>query len=158
MSNFYTKNEYKNKQHSTRIARACPPFFPRNSSDDPTSSSLRLQISLNQLETTRLRWMGMLLYDDYVFYFLISLLMNTPCSLSVGIRRSAFEKLAALAVKQPQGNESDLSRLSQQTRPARQADGTLNGVLKDQSPTSRVPMVRIRNSRATACDLVGDVN
>ncbi|KAJ5217499.1 uncharacterized protein N7469_011124 [Penicillium citrinum] len=60
--------------------------------------------------------------------------------LSVGIRRSAFEKLAALAVKQPQGNESDLSRLSQQTRPARQADGTLNGVLKDQSPTSRVPM------------------
>lgn len=64
-------------------------------------------------------------------------------SLSVGIRRSAFEKLAALAVKQPQGNESDLSRLSQQTRSARQADGTLNGVLKDQSPTSRVPMVRI---------------
>lgn len=67
----------------------------------------------------------------------------TSCSLSVGIRRSAFEKLAALAVNQPaRGNDTDLIRLNQQTRPARQADGILNGVLKDKSPTSRVPMVR----------------
>lgn len=61
--------------------------------------------------------------------------------LSVGIRRSAFEKLAGLAVNHPtRGNESDLSRLSQQARSNRQPDGTLNGVLKEQSPTSRVPM------------------
>ena len=87
--------------------------------------------------------MGMSLYYSYSSDFPKSSLIVNIYSLSVGIRRSAFEKLAALAVKQPQGNESDLSRLSQQTRSARQADGTLNGVLKDQSPTSRVPMVRI---------------
>ena len=84
----------------------------------------------------------MSLYYSYSSDFPKSSLIVNIYSLSVGIRRSAFEKLAALAVKQ-QGNGSDLSRLSQQTRSARQADGTLNGVLKDQSPTSRVPMVRI---------------
>lgn len=66
-------------------------------------------------------------------------------SLSVGIRRSAFEKLAALAVKSP-GNDdgSDLARLAKQTRLARQQpDGALNGVLKEQAPTSRIPMVCI---------------
>lgn len=68
----------------------------------------------------------------------------TSPSLSVGIRRSAFEKLAGLAVNHStRGNESELSRLSQQARSNRQPDGTLNGVLKEQSPTSRVPMVRI---------------
>ncbi|OQD76940.1 hypothetical protein PENDEC_c003G05071 [Penicillium decumbens] len=60
--------------------------------------------------------------------------------LSGGIRRSAFEKLAALAVKSPARDDgSELARLAQQPR-ARQSDGPLNGVLKDQAPTSRVPM------------------
>lgn len=65
-------------------------------------------------------------------------------SLSIGIRRSAFEKLAALAVKSP-GNDdgSDLARLAKQTRLARQPDGALNGVLKEQAPTSRIPMVHL---------------
>jgi len=66
---------------------------------------------------------------------------NIRCSLSGGIRRSAFEKLAALAVKSPARDDgSELARLAQQPR-ARQSDGPLNGVLKDQAPTSRVPMV-----------------
>lgn len=64
-------------------------------------------------------------------------------SVSPGIRRSAFEKLAALAVKSPARDDgSELARLAQQSRPSRQADGALSGVLKDQAPTSRVPMVR----------------
>lgn len=66
-------------------------------------------------------------------------------SLSVGIRRSAFEKLAALAVKSPNNDDSsDLARLARQTRLARQPDGALNGALKEQqAPTSRIPMVRL---------------
>lgn len=68
---------------------------------------------------------------------------NMSCSHSLPIRRSAFEKLAALAVKSPALDDgSELARLAQQSRPPRQADGALNGVLKDQAPTSRVPMVR----------------
>lgn len=67
---------------------------------------------------------------------------NIICSLSSGIRRSAFEKLASLAVKSPARDDgSELARLAQQSR-TRQSDGALNGVLKDQAPTSRVPMVR----------------
>ncbi|KAJ5097583.1 hypothetical protein N7456_008304 [Penicillium angulare] len=60
--------------------------------------------------------------------------------LSVGVRRSAFEKLAALAVKSPAQDGSNLDRLAQQSRPARPNDGALNGILKNQAPTSRVPM------------------
>ncbi|KAI2785842.1 hypothetical protein POX_h09604 [Penicillium oxalicum] len=61
--------------------------------------------------------------------------------LSVGIRRSAFEKLAALAIKSSGNDEaSDLARLTRQTRLARQPDGNANGVLAEQAPTSRVPM------------------
>lgn len=67
---------------------------------------------------------------------------NILCSPSGGIRRSAFEKLAALAVKSPARDDgSELARLAQQSR-TRQSDAALNGVLKDQAPTSRVPMVR----------------
>lgn len=65
-----------------------------------------------------------------------------PCSHSIPIRRSAFEKLATLAVKSPALDDgSELARLAQQSRSPRRADGDLNGVLKDQAPTSRVPMV-----------------
>jgi hypothetical protein len=67
--------------------------------------------------------------------------LTSPFSLSGGIRRSAFEKLAALAVKSPAHDDgSELARLAKQSR-TRQSDGGLNGVLKDQAPTSRVPMV-----------------
>lgn len=76
---------------------------------------------------------------------------NNPCSQSVGIRRSAFEKLAALAVKSPARDDgSELARLAQQSRSSRQADGT-NGVLKDPAPTSRVPMVRRRSAKNHSC-------
>lgn len=75
--------------------------------------------------------------------FLMSCVANTNYSLSSGIRRSAFEKLAALAVKSPARDDgSELARIAQQSRSPRQADGILNGVLKDRAPTSRVPMVR----------------
>ncbi|KAJ5898628.1 hypothetical protein N7504_008916 [Penicillium tannophilum] len=60
--------------------------------------------------------------------------------LSVGVRRSAFEKLAELAVKSPAQDASGLDRLAQQSRPARPIDGSLNGILRNQAPTSRVPM------------------
>jgi phosphatidylinositol 4-kinase len=63
-------------------------------------------------------------------------------SLSGGIRQFAFQKLAALAVESPRDG-TELTRLAQQSRPARQHDGALNGVLRDQAPTSQVPMVRI---------------
>ncbi|KAF3391336.1 Phosphatidylinositol 4-kinase STT4 [Penicillium rolfsii] len=80
--------------------------------------------------------------------------------LSVGIRRSAFEKLAALAVKSP-GNDdaSDLARLAKQTRLARQPDGALNGVLKEQAPTSRVPMgIRELDVLLALCKAASAVN
>ncbi|KAJ5899829.1 hypothetical protein N7495_004573 [Penicillium taxi] len=58
-----------------------------------------------------------------------------------GIRRSAFEKLAALAVKSPARDEdSDLARLTEQSRSTRQTDGPISGILKNQAPTSRIPM------------------
>lgn len=70
---------------------------------------------------------------------------NAVFSLSIGIRRSAFEKLAALAVKSPARDDgSELARLAEQSRSARPSDGALNGALKDQAPASRVPMVRSR--------------
>ncbi|KAJ5730120.1 uncharacterized protein N7483_004628 [Penicillium malachiteum] len=59
---------------------------------------------------------------------------------SVGVRRSAFEKLAALAVKAPAQDGTNLDRLAQQSRPALPTDGALNGILRNQAPTSRVPM------------------
>lgn len=66
---------------------------------------------------------------------------NIPFSLADGIRRSAFEKLAALAVKSPARDDgSELARLAQQSR-TRKPDGALNGVFKCQTPTSRIPMV-----------------
>lgn len=68
---------------------------------------------------------------------------NVIRSLSGGIRRSAFDRLAALAVKSPARDDgSELARLAQHSRSVRPSDGALNGVLKDQAPASRVPMVR----------------
>lgn len=68
---------------------------------------------------------------------------NAIRSLSSGIRRSAFDRLAALAVKSPARDDgSELARLAQHSRSVRPSDGALNGVLKDQAPASRVPMVR----------------
>lgn len=61
-------------------------------------------------------------------------------SLSGGIRRFAFEKLAALAVEAP-ANGSELVRLAEQSRSTSEPDGALNGVLRQQAPTSQVPMV-----------------
>lgn len=61
-------------------------------------------------------------------------------SLSGGIRGFAFQKLAALAVEAP-ANGSELARLAEQSRPSSEPDGALNGVLKQQAPTSQVPMV-----------------
>lgn len=57
-------------------------------------------------------------------------------SLSGGIRRFAFQKLAVLAVE----TRSELTDLTEHSRPTRE-DGALNGVLRNQAPTSRVPMV-----------------
>ncbi|KAJ5664754.1 hypothetical protein N7462_011567 [Penicillium macrosclerotiorum] len=71
----------------------------------------------------------------------MSCILTLAFSLSVGIRRSAFEKLAALAVNSPARDDgSDLARLAKQTRLARQGDESLNGIFKEQAPTSRVPM------------------
>ncbi|CAL5867762.1 uncharacterized protein PFLUO_LOCUS1982 [Penicillium psychrofluorescens] len=58
---------------------------------------------------------------------------------AAGIRRSALEKLATLAVNSPARDGSELERLAQQSRPTRQ-DGALNGVLREKAPASRVPM------------------
>lgn len=65
---------------------------------------------------------------------------NTQNSLSGGIRRLAFQKLAALAVDAPRDG-SELTRLAEQSQLTRQPNGGLNGVLRDQAPTSQVPMV-----------------
>ncbi|KAL2010126.1 hypothetical protein VTN00DRAFT_5933 [Thermoascus crustaceus] len=61
---------------------------------------------------------------------------------SADIRRSAFEKLAALAVKSPaQDGESDIGRLTDlYQRPRSQSNGILDGVVKGAVPTSRLPM------------------
>ncbi|KAI9924157.1 hypothetical protein ASPWEDRAFT_26247 [Aspergillus wentii DTO 134E9] len=59
------------------------------------------------------------------------------------IRHSALEKLAALAVQAPVcDEESDITRLTQhyQRSASHHSNGLLNGVLKNQAPTSRVPM------------------
>lgn len=61
-------------------------------------------------------------------------------SLSGGIRRFAFEKLAALAVEAPV-NGSELARLAEQSQSTSESDGALNEVLRQQAPTSQVPMV-----------------
>ncbi|KAL4811560.1 hypothetical protein BDV18DRAFT_156146 [Aspergillus unguis] len=60
---------------------------------------------------------------------------------SPNIRTSALEKLAKLAVKAPEENESEIDQLTQQCQHlTKQSDGPLNGVLHSQSPVSRVPM------------------
>jgi phosphatidylinositol 4-kinase len=73
--------------------------------------------------------------DGYVFSIVINipLKLMEDSRLSGGIRRFAFQKLAALAVETP----AELSHLAEQSRP----DDALNGILKDQAPTARVPMV-----------------
>jgi phosphatidylinositol 4-kinase len=65
-------------------------------------------------------------------------------SLSDGIRRFAFQKLAALAVKAParDGDGSELARLAEQSQSTSEPNGDLNGVLRQQAPTSQIPMVR----------------
>lgn len=64
-------------------------------------------------------------------------------SLSTGIRRSAFEKLAALAVKTPVNDEeSDIARLSQLYQyPKKHHNEFLDGGAKSLAPKSQVPMV-----------------
>ncbi|KAJ5566247.1 hypothetical protein N7535_007885 [Penicillium sp. DV-2018c] len=59
--------------------------------------------------------------------------------LSGGIRSFAFQKLAALAVGASRDGP-ELTRLTEQSQSTRQPDGALNGVLREQAPTSRVPM------------------
>jgi phosphatidylinositol 4-kinase len=61
-------------------------------------------------------------------------------SLSGGIRRFAFQKLAALAVEAPRDG-GELTRLTEQSQSTRQPDGALNGVLREQAPASQIPMV-----------------
>lgn len=101
----------------------------------PSSLLPSAPFPLNPLTFTR--WMGTSARS------LLTANTNTLFSLSIGIRRSAFEKLAALAVKSPARDDgSELARLAEQSRSARPNDGALNGVLKGQAPASRVPMVR----------------
>ncbi|OGE54236.1 hypothetical protein PENARI_c006G05685 [Penicillium arizonense] len=77
--------------------------------------------------------------------------------LSGGIRQFAFQKLAALAVESPRDG-TELTRLAQQSRP-RQPDGALNGVLRDQAPTSRVPMgIRELDVLLALCKAAASVN
>ncbi|KAJ5114569.1 hypothetical protein NUU61_000328 [Penicillium alfredii] len=80
--------------------------------------------------------------------------------LSGGVRRAAFEKLAALAVQSPARDDgSELVRLSQQSRSTTQADETLNGVLRGQAPTSRVPMgIRELDVLLALCQAASAVN
>ncbi|KAE8349416.1 hypothetical protein BDV28DRAFT_141280 [Aspergillus coremiiformis] len=60
---------------------------------------------------------------------------------SANIRPSALEKLAALAVKAPETDEtSDIARLSRQSPHWISHPIDLNGILRSQAPTSRVPM------------------
>ncbi|KAL1962296.1 hypothetical protein VTN77DRAFT_9839 [Rasamsonia byssochlamydoides] len=61
---------------------------------------------------------------------------------STDVRRSAFEKLAVLAVKSKEYNgEQDINRLLKScSRPKLQPNGLLDGVFRGQAPTSRVPM------------------
>jgi hypothetical protein len=58
------------------------------------------------------------------------------------IRRSALERLAALAVSS--SVHDDLDRLvAASRRPKPQQNGFFDGVVKGLAPTSRLPMVRI---------------
>lgn len=61
------------------------------------------------------------------------------------VRRSAFEKLAALGVKSKEYHgEQDINRLLKACGPPKlQSNGSLDGVFRGQAPTSRVPMVRL---------------
>lgn len=68
---------------------------------------------------------------------------DIECSFSTGIRRFAFEKLAALAVKTPvNGEESDIVRLSQLYQyPTKHHNEFLDNGTKGLAPKSQVPMV-----------------
>ncbi|KAJ5780857.1 Phosphatidylinositol Kinase [Penicillium paradoxum] len=78
--------------------------------------------------------------------------------LSGGIRRLAFQKLAALAVEAPR-DESELTRLADQSRLSRQPDGALNGILRDQAPISQVPMgIRELDVLLALCKAASSVN
>ncbi|KOC13801.1 putative phosphatidylinositol 4-kinase (STT4) [Aspergillus flavus AF70] len=62
---------------------------------------------------------------------------------SASIRPSALGKLATLAVRSPESDEkSDIARISRQFQLSTSYPHDLNGVLRNQAPTSRVPMVR----------------
>ncbi|KAL5047950.1 hypothetical protein BDW71DRAFT_196373 [Aspergillus fruticulosus] len=63
-------------------------------------------------------------------------------SFSPNIRASALEKLAKLAVSTPDGSEEcEIDQLTRQCQHlTRQPNGSLNGVLRSQSPMSRMPM------------------
>ncbi|KAJ5193019.1 hypothetical protein N7449_009161 [Penicillium cf. viridicatum] len=78
--------------------------------------------------------------------------------LSGGIRGFAFQKLAALAVEAP-ANGSELARLAEQSRPTSEPDGALNGILKQQAPTSQVPMgIRELDVLLALCKAASSVN
>ncbi|KAF5857163.1 phosphatidylinositol-4- kinase [Aspergillus alliaceus] len=60
---------------------------------------------------------------------------------SANIRSSALEKLATLAVKAPESDEkSDIARLLRQSQYSTSHPNDLDGVLRNQAPTSRIPM------------------
>ncbi|KAJ5854603.1 hypothetical protein N7534_007146 [Penicillium rubens] len=78
--------------------------------------------------------------------------------LSGGIRRFAFQKLAALAVEAP-ANGSELARLAEQSQSTFEPDGTLDGVLRQQAPTSQVPMgIRELDVLLALCKAASSVN
>ncbi|KAJ6142399.1 hypothetical protein N7497_011498 [Penicillium chrysogenum] len=78
--------------------------------------------------------------------------------LSGGIRRFAFQKLAALAVEAP-ANGSELARLAEQSQSTFEPDGSLDGVLRQQAPTSQVPMgIRELDVLLALCKAASSVN
>ncbi|CAG8894836.1 unnamed protein product [Penicillium nalgiovense] len=78
--------------------------------------------------------------------------------LSGGIRRFAFQKLAALAVEAP-ANGSEVARLAEQSQSTSEPDGALDGVLRQQAPTSQIPMgIRELDVLLALCKAASSVN
>lgn len=93
-------------------------------------------ISLSPL--TWLRETRNLNYLHSVIHFGVILEMD---EFSASIRPSALGKLATLAVRSPESDEkSDIARISRQFQLSTSYPHDLNGVLRNQAPTSRVPM------------------
>ncbi|PLB54298.1 phosphatidylinositol 4-kinase [Aspergillus steynii IBT 23096] len=79
---------------------------------------------------------------------------------SADIRFSAFEKLATLAVQSPASDEeSDIARLSRHYKQLVHCSSGLNGTLRSQAPTSRVPMgIRELDVLVALCKASSSVN